>query len=139
MTDVSWFAAWSFAKWTGKRLATAEEWDRAARGTDGRRLPARFPDRGGKQNIYNCRPSHDTHDCYRETAPVDSMPDGGTPDGCLHMSGNVWEWISDQGECRGGSWNDDPSRLSLDCRDGRTRPGPWHRSAEHGFRCVRDP
>lgn len=132
-TNVTWYEAQEFARWVGKELPTEEEWEKAARGTDGRRFAwgeEWDPDR------CNTRLSG-----YGGTTPVDRFPSGVSPCGCYDMSGNVWEWTSTwlneekkQKVLKGSSW----SKYGI-------LPWCWYRFNYEpdsgyinvGFRCIR--
>ncbi|MEK7773954.1 MAG: formylglycine-generating enzyme family protein [Deltaproteobacteria bacterium] len=86
VTHVDWNDAAAFCKWKDKRLPTEAEWEKAARGTDGRRFPW-----GNEFDIKKVN----TLGEYNGTTPIGSFPDGKSPYGLLDMAGNAWEWTAD--------------------------------------------
>ncbi len=135
VVGVSYLEAEAFAKWAGKRLPTEQEWEKAARGTDGRPYP--WGDTLFDKNKCNYDESG-----IEGTTPVTRYAKGKSPFGCYDMAGNVWEWCAswydnskDLRLLRGGSWSDTAVNLRSAYRHWN---GPWDRYNYIGFRCAQD-
>jgi formylglycine-generating enzyme required for sulfatase activity len=147
--NLTWDEAQAYCEWVGGRLPTEAEWEKAARGTDGRRYPW-----GDAWDPTRCNSiSGGPH----RAEPFGAFPGCQSPYGVLDMSGSIWEWCADwygadyytQGPSRdpkgpasgtarvlrGGDWISQPLWVRAAYR---FKVPPTSRNASHGFRCAQD-
>lgn len=165
VVQVSWFDAQAYCQWAGRQLPSEAQWEKAARGPDGRSYPW-----GNTFDCHLANTDDETQidisyvagggscDGFDRTAPVGSFPGGASPYNALDMAGNVLEWVADwydsnyyslspsldptgpengtQRSLRNGSWYTSEGTVRT---AQRSRAEPTARLNTLGFRCAYTP
>ncbi len=166
VVNITWQQAVDYCAFAGKKLPTEAQWERAARGKEGKNYPwggkspnNNHPDPNCKDSLVNWNYNTCALGPITGSTEVGSYPKGKSPEGCFDMAGNVSEWVADwfgtnsytsapnkddQGPAtgtlkvvRGGDWTDDKyARANLTGYD-RGSVDPTKSFDQTGFRCAK--
>ncbi len=135
VVGVSWYDTQLFLEWLNEfsgqtyRLPTEAEWEKAARGTDGREYPW--------GNNWDAHRANTSETGNKMLKPVGSYPDGISPFGCYDMAGNAYDWCSDWFHIE--TYKYAPTENPMGAVDGRRkviRGGSWQPRGEYAARCA---
>jgi len=149
VVQITWEDAKAYCQWAERQLPSEAQWEKTARGTDGRAYPwgnesptdslANFAD--GSLNVHWA--NKDVNDGYEAAAPVGSYPSGASPYGAMDMAGNVWEWVNDWYDSNDRSSSPESNPTGPPTGDSRVqRGGSWHHhwlGLRTSTRCYNDP
>jgi serine/threonine-protein kinase len=135
VVNVTFYDAQKFATWATKRLPTAEEWEKAARGTDGRPYPWGDIFDSERANI----PKDKAAARSAALAPAAAYPSGRSPYGALNMLGNAWEWVNTPAEVPEGDEFEGYQREGFpNLHPALSRTEPYYQIRGGSFRFVPD-